>query len=191
MTNNRSSQIWSTISSREVYKNPWIRVREDRIVHPNGKEGIYGVVEVPLGVYVIAINERSELLLIKQSHYPTGLDSWGLPAGAIKPGKTFQEQALEELQEEAGYFAQELIRIGMAQAQPGITSQIDHFFIAKQLHRKQLPNETDLRLEEGITEVGFFSFEDVDKMVSNGLITHGQTLSGLYLYQSWKNKSAF
>ena len=34
-----------TISSREVYRNQWTRVREDVIERANGERGIYGVVE--------------------------------------------------------------------------------------------------------------------------------------------------
>ena len=36
---------WKTLSSREVYKNPWTRVREVIAEMPNGKQTIYGVIE--------------------------------------------------------------------------------------------------------------------------------------------------
>ena len=188
MKNLNVSGKWKTVSTKEVYKNAWIRVNEDKIIHPNGKEGLYGVVEVPVGVYAIAINERKELLLIKQTPYPTGLETWSLPAGALKPGSTLLDQVAEELSEETGYSAKEWTEIGITQAQPGITTQIDHFFIAKQLSHDKLLDDKKLQLEEGISEIGFFSFEQVNLMVQNGLITHGQTLSGLYLYEAWKNK---
>ena len=35
----------TTLASREVYRNHWLRLREDRILRSNGKEGIYSVVE--------------------------------------------------------------------------------------------------------------------------------------------------
>jgi hypothetical protein len=34
-----------TLSTREVYRNPWLRLREDQIERSNGARGIYGVVE--------------------------------------------------------------------------------------------------------------------------------------------------
>jgi hypothetical protein len=34
-----------TLSTREVYRNPWLRVREDQIQRDNGAHGIYGVVD--------------------------------------------------------------------------------------------------------------------------------------------------
>ena len=36
-----------TTSSREVYRNPWLRVREDTVERDDGSHGIYGVVERP------------------------------------------------------------------------------------------------------------------------------------------------
>ena len=41
--------MWSTLTSRAVYENPWIRVREDSVVRPDGTPGVYGVVEVRQG----------------------------------------------------------------------------------------------------------------------------------------------
>ena len=36
---------WQTLGSRQVYVNPWIRVREDHVIRADGRPGIYGVVE--------------------------------------------------------------------------------------------------------------------------------------------------
>ena len=47
MTNDRRSLArapWITISSRPVYANPWLRVREDVAEMPDGRRTIYGVV---------------------------------------------------------------------------------------------------------------------------------------------------
>jgi hypothetical protein len=48
---------WRTVGRRTVYRNPWLSVREDRVIRPDGTEGIYGVVEIPLscGIAVRAV----------------------------------------------------------------------------------------------------------------------------------------
>ena len=33
----------TTLASREVYRNHWMRVREDKILRSNGVRGIYGL----------------------------------------------------------------------------------------------------------------------------------------------------
>jgi hypothetical protein len=40
---------WTVIGSRTVYKNPWIAVREDRVIRPDGREGRFAVVEMKAG----------------------------------------------------------------------------------------------------------------------------------------------
>ena len=41
------SETVDQLSSREVYRNPWMVVREDRVRRLDGSEGIFGVVEKP------------------------------------------------------------------------------------------------------------------------------------------------
>ena len=40
----RDASPWTTVASRPVYENPWIAVREDQVIRPDGQPGIYGVV---------------------------------------------------------------------------------------------------------------------------------------------------
>ena len=88
MMNQKKDPIgkWKMISSKTVYLNPWIKVREDKIIHLNGKEGIYGVVEIPPDIFVIARNEQGRILFIEQSHYPTGLNIMGASGRRIEAG---------------------------------------------------------------------------------------------------------
>ena len=59
----------TTLSSREVYRNYWMRVREDEILRSNGKKGIYGVVEKDDAAIIIPIDEGNG---------DAGLDELGL-----------------------------------------------------------------------------------------------------------------
>ena len=47
-----------TISSREVYRNPWTSVREDVIERANGARGIYGVIDKDPACIVIPLERR-------------------------------------------------------------------------------------------------------------------------------------
>jgi hypothetical protein len=37
---------WGIIGSKSVYQNPWISVREDQVIQPNGYAGTCGVVTI-------------------------------------------------------------------------------------------------------------------------------------------------
>jgi 8-oxo-dGTP pyrophosphatase MutT (NUDIX family) len=96
---------WRKLSTRLIYENPWIRVREDQVVAPSGAHGIYGVVEARNAVGVVALSEHNELYLVGQYRYPTECYSWEIPEGAAERGETPLEAARRELREETGLIA--------------------------------------------------------------------------------------
>ena len=64
-----------TISSREVYRNRWTRVREDVIERTNGQRGIYGVVDKDPAAIIIPLEVTAEgefVYLIEQFRYTVG-----------------------------------------------------------------------------------------------------------------------
>ena len=75
-----------TTSSREVYRNPWIRVREDVLELDDGSAGLYGVVERPDFTLVIPA-ERDGFWLVEQFRYPLGRRSWEFPQGTWGSGE--------------------------------------------------------------------------------------------------------
>lgn len=96
---------WKTIASREVYRNPWLRLREDRVVRPDGQEGIYGVVETRIATGVCAVTPERELYLVGQYRYPTQCYSWEIVEGGTDPGEAPLDAMKRELREEAGLVA--------------------------------------------------------------------------------------
>jgi hypothetical protein len=63
------------LSSRVVYQNRWMTVREDLIRRPDGSAGIYGVVDKP-AFSIIAAHERGGLWLVEQYRYTVGGRFW-------------------------------------------------------------------------------------------------------------------
>ena len=93
---------WKTLSSRTAYQNDWIRVREDQVIRPDGKEGIYGVVEARIATGALALTPAREVYLIGQFRYALEEYSWEIIEGGTEPGETPLEAAKRELREEAG-----------------------------------------------------------------------------------------
>ena len=58
----------TTLSSREVYRNHWMRLREDEILRSNGEKGIYGVVEKDDSAIILPI-DRGQVWLVEQFRY--------------------------------------------------------------------------------------------------------------------------
>lgn len=96
---------WKFLNSKIVYKNPWITVREDKVIQPNGQEGIYGVVEARIATAVVAVTPDNEIYLVGQYRYPTDQYSWEVIEGGAEIGEDPLVAAQRELKEEAGLVA--------------------------------------------------------------------------------------
>jgi 8-oxo-dGTP pyrophosphatase MutT (NUDIX family) len=103
---------WKTISTKIVYENLWITVREDQVVRPDGNPGIYGVVETRTATGVVALNEKNEVTLVGQYRYPNQVYSWEIPEGGTEDNEDPLACIKRELLEEAGVTAESWVQLG-------------------------------------------------------------------------------
>lgn len=102
-----------TLSSKVVYENPWLSLREDEIERADGSRGLYSVIDKPDFALVIPM-ENDGFHLVEQYRYPIGGRSWEFPAGSFPYGVTGSpdEMAIVELAEETGLTAGRLEKLG-------------------------------------------------------------------------------
>lgn len=103
---------WTTHASRVVYDNPWITVREDQVLRPDGAAGIYGVVTMRTATGVVAVTDDDRVVLVGQWRYPLASYSWEIVEGGTDDGEQPHEAAARELREEAGFEAAEWRPLG-------------------------------------------------------------------------------
>ncbi|KEI43096.1 ADP-ribose pyrophosphatase [Saccharopolyspora rectivirgula] len=169
---------WETTSTREVYRNPWMSVREDRIRRGDGSEGVYGVIDKPDYALVIPL-DGDRLHLVEQYRYPLGMRRWEFPQGTA-PDRAWlppHELAARELREETGLRAQQLTELGTLDVAAGMSSQRGKAFLATGLtpgpHQRE-PEEQDMR-------TGWFTRDEFEKMISAGDITDAQSIAAYAL----------
>lgn len=114
-----------TTSSRQVYANAWMSVREDEVVLPDGRPGLYGVVDKPDFALVVPREDDGHLWLVEQYRYPVQRRSWEFPQGSWSStsGGGPVELARAELREETGLRAADLRHLGRLDEAPGFCSQ--------------------------------------------------------------------
>jgi ADP-ribose pyrophosphatase len=121
---------YRTLSSRIAWSSPWYRIRQDEIITPDGRPGVYNVVEKEAAVWIVPVLADGRLVLIKNYRYSVDDWCWEIPAGSVKPGQSLAEAACAELGEEIGGTAEEVTYINQFYTANGISSEVGHIFLA-------------------------------------------------------------
>jgi 8-oxo-dGTP pyrophosphatase MutT (NUDIX family) len=167
-----------TTSSREVYRNPWIRVREDVLERDDGSAGLYGVVERPdFGLVIPA--ERDGFWLVEQFRYPLGRRCWEFPQGTWSDGDggSAEQLARAELAEETGLRATDLRHLGHLDLAPGMSDQGFDVWLATGLATgptAREATESDMRQR-------FVSESELRQLIRDGRFTDGPSLAAYSL----------
>lgn len=162
---------WKTASSRPVYANPWIRVREDVAELPDGRTTIYGVVECAGAVGILPFVDLDTVLLVGQYRYVVGDFFWEMPTGAAHAGEDLEATAQRELGEEAGYEAGRLVYLGSFHTSKSILHEEAHLYLAEDLRPASRPPDPTEFIERRV-----FPFAEALAMVERGEIKDSMTI---------------
>ena len=167
-----------TTGSREVYRNRWIRVREDAVERDDGSTGVYGVVEKPhFGLVLPA--ERDGFWLVEQFRHPLGRRAWEFPQGTWTAGEdgTAEELARAELAEETGLRAAQLRHLGHLDLAPGLSTQEFDVWLATGLTRGPTAREAT----EADMRHAFVPETELRAMIRDGRFTDAPSLAAYSL----------
>lgn len=169
---------YDVLSTRTAYQNPWTTVREDIIRRPDGKDGLYGVVERGEFVVILPLGESPDgptVTLIRQYRYPIHARLWELPMGMWeeRPGVAPEIVAAGELQEETGLRAEKLTHGGMMFQGAGYSTQKGHVFLATGLTQ----GETAREATEDDLSCHVVSLRRFEEMIASNEITCMVTIS--------------
>ncbi len=173
-----------TLSSREVYRNPWLRLREDQVERSNGARGIYGVVDKEDCAIIIPI-QGATVYLIEQFRYTVQQRCLELPQGGWETaGVNPEELARGELREETGLIAARMTHLGTLWIAYGFVHQREHVYLATGL----TPDAADPDPEEHDLAMRAVSIDQFEQMILDGTIRDSCTVSAWGFYKLWKER---
>lgn len=149
------------------------------------KKVTYQILEKPDTSLIVPINERDELILVREYFYAIDEYQLGLPKGKIDKGHDDLTTANKELQEEIGFKAGKLERLGTLTMSPGYLTQKTHIFLARELTESKLEGD-----EEEILEVSYYPFDKFEELIDQGELTEARMIAALYLAKRFLKKNS-
>ncbi len=172
----------TTLSTREVYRNRWIRVREDEILRSNGQKGIYGVVEKDDCAIILPV-DAGRVWLVEQFRYTIQERALELPQGGWEMEvQNPEELARGELKEETGLNAAQMTFLGTLWIAYGVLRQKMYVFLATGL----TPSGKDPDDEEHDLVIHSVPIETFEQMMLDGRIRDDATFAAWGFYLMWK-----
>jgi ADP-ribose pyrophosphatase len=121
---------------------------------------------------VVAVSPEGTVVLVRQLREALRAPLLEIPAGVLEPGEQPEDTARRELEEETGYRARELDRLGRVYSSPGYSDEVVHLFVGHA--------EGSGSPEEGI-ELVHLAAGDALAAVRDGRITDAKTAVALLL----------
>jgi ADP-ribose pyrophosphatase len=168
---------WKTLTSREVYRNNWIRVREDVAELPNGRTTIYGVCELGRAVGVLPFLDDDHVVMVRQYRYiQKENERWEIPTGGARRDESLEEAARREMMEEAGYRPGRLDLISTYYTSKSVCDETAYLFIGRELSPVGMPAD-----ETEFLEVAVLPFDEVLEMVLRSEIRDSMSVTAILL----------
>ncbi|MFA6467332.1 MAG: NUDIX hydrolase [Bacteroidota bacterium] len=172
-------QPWKQLSSKIVLKNPWWIYKKDVFQIPNGITGEYNYVHTNGASMIVPVTAEGKIILVNQYRYLCDKESIELPCGGVKEGKTYEETAVMELEEETGHRSNAIAFAAEFNPYNGVTNEICKVYIAKELVKTQpIPDAT----EE--FEIMVKTPSEVDEMIRNNVFWDGMSIAAWTLVRS-------
>jgi len=166
--------IEKKISSKKMFEGAIFDVDRQTVVLPNGKEAIRDIVVNPNAAAIVAIDDKENIIMVKQFRASVERITLEIPAGKLDAGEEPIVCAARELREETGYSTKNIKLLFSTMVSPGFSTEHIHVFMATGLTLGDIDPDDD----EFVDTIKIPLTEAIDK-VMNGEIQDGKTISGV------------
>ena len=173
-------KAWKTVSSKYLFRRPWLTVRCEDMLLPNGNHiPEYYILEYPDWVNTIAITKDGKFVFVRQYRPGLGRTSYELCAGVCdKEDASPLVSAQRELWEETGYGKGNWREYMVISANPSTHTNLTHCFLATDV---ELIDHQHLEDTEDLS-VHLLTFEEVKQLLENNEIMQSLNAAPLWKY---------
>lgn len=155
-------------------------MREDKVIRPDGKDGIYGVIEKQDGIGIVLLDDQNRVYLAGQWRYVTGKYSLSIIGGTREKGESPLVSAKRELLEETSFVAKRWKHLITFYPSIEVFNEKAYVFLARDL--SEVKGQTDTIEDVRTKKV---PFEKALDMIQKGEITDGFAIVGLLMAQKY------
>lgn len=164
------------VGSERVFEGKLVQVHVDTVALPDGRLATREVVDHKPAVVIIPFDDEGNVVLVRQYRHAVGKALLEAPAGGIEPAEDPDACAQRELQEETGFHAGELRKLGAFWTAPGVFTEHMHAYLARRLRRSKLEADPD-----EIITVERVPVSRLEDLVRDGAIQDAKTIAALYM----------
>ena len=167
---------FEVLKSEVLMKGRAFTIRRDHLTTPNGRETKFDIIEHGGSVVIIPVDEKGNVLLVRQYRHATRGELLELPAGTLDNNEDPEVCAAREIREETGMAAGELTKLGEFYLAPGYSTEFMVVFLATSLSHNPLEADADEFLS-----VESIPIAEAIKMAERGEIPDAKSLAALFL----------
>ena len=165
------------LSSQQIYQGHAVNIRLDTVEKSGGRKTTRDVVEHSDCIAVVAMDEKDNIILVRQFRHPVDRFLLEIPAGGIDPGEEPLDSVRRELQEEIGYFPRRIDKLGGFYSIPGYGTEYLHCFLATDLVPGRLVAEDTEDIELIRISPG-----EIPRLITSGEICDAKSIAALLMF---------
>jgi ADP-ribose pyrophosphatase len=166
-----------TLYTDPVFQGKFISLQVDTVKLPNGDTATREIVKHPGAVAVLAVKDN-KMIVVEQYRKPIEKSLIEVPAGKLEQDEEPLAAARRELEEETGYYCENLSYLCSFYTAPGFSDEIIHLYAADHLEKGQAnPDEGEF------LECTSITLEEAQKMIAEGRIADAKTMMAVYIWQ--------
>lgn len=162
--------------TRTLYQGRVFSLEKENVTLGNGNTTDLDVIHHPGAAAMVPLTDDGQVIMLRQYRHAIRQDIWEIPAGTLEPGEDPESCARREVEEETGYKAANLVRLGQIIPVPGYSNETISLYLCTGLS----PTAQNLDRDEQIT-VQSVPLTEALAMISSGEIQDAKTITGLFM----------